>query len=120
MNITYRDELLPLSPQAIYVLLAIAKQPMTGYDISRQVTEDSDAVVNADRGTVYGTLKRLSERGFIRAVEEGSYDLPNPGRPRRLYELTEWGRNTLWSEVRRHDKLAQIGRDRIEHKTYPH
>jgi|SRR5579872_2399171 len=42
------------------------------------------------RGTVYVTLARLEEKGFIQSREDASEPSP-PGMPRRFYKVTGYG-----------------------------
>ena len=51
------------------------------------------------RGTVYVTLGRMEEKGYIRSRQE---DAPGGGLPRRLYKPTSLGRQVFeaWETVR--------------------
>lgn len=53
------------------------------------------------RGTVYVTLQRMEEKGYVQSRTEP--DRGEPGLPRRLYQATAAGRRLfdLWSMVRR-------------------
>lgn len=58
------------------------------------------------RGTVYVTLQRMEEKGYVRSrLEARSED--TAGLPRRLYETTATGRRlfALWTSVRRQLQL---------------
>jgi PadR family transcriptional regulator AphA len=73
-----------------HVLLGmICTQPSTGYDLKRQFATTAMGVYQPSSGALYPALDRLERRGLL-----GS-ELPPPaesGRPRRLYHLTEDGR----------------------------
>jgi DNA-binding PadR family transcriptional regulator len=59
------------------------------------------------RGTVYVTLARLEEKGFIKSREDTSEPSP-PGMPRRLYKVTGYGQSVyqLLQQVREARHLA--------------
>jgi PadR family transcriptional regulator PadR len=52
------------------------------------------------RGTVYVTLQRMEEKGYVQSRTEA--DRGEPGLPRRLYKATAAGRRLfdLWTMVR--------------------
>jgi DNA-binding PadR family transcriptional regulator len=52
------------------------------------------------RGTVYVTLQRMEEKGYVKSRTEA--DGGEPGLPRRLYQATAAGRRLydLWTMVR--------------------
>jgi PadR family transcriptional regulator, regulatory protein PadR len=66
------------------LLLASPKQKMYGLELVNK----SDRKLK--RGTVYVTLNRMEEKGYIESHEE-SEQAKTPGLPRRLYRLTGYG-----------------------------
>lgn len=64
MNLTPAEEVIPLTPQAFYILLALAEKPMYGYGIIQQCEADSRANIDFDTGGMYRALKRLANWGF--------------------------------------------------------
>ncbi len=57
------------------------------------------------RGTVYVTLGRMEEKGYVTSRREDATSDHRAGSPvRRLYQATPFGRRVLrvWSEVARH------------------
>jgi DNA-binding PadR family transcriptional regulator len=54
------------------------------------------------RGTVYVTLGRMEEKGYIKSRQENAPPAAG-GLPRRIYELTALGRRVcdVWTVVRR-------------------
>ena len=63
------------------------------------------------RGTVYVTLARLEEKGFIESHEEAA-DPTRPGIPRRLYKATAFGQRAceLLRQVQEARELALANR----------
>src|SRR6185295_11733097 len=90
----------PLTPAVMHVLLSLAGGEQHGYAILKSAQRQP-----ANRfgpGTIYGTLQRLMEIGWVEET-----DAPGgSGDPRRrYYRLTRHGREGLKSEV---DRLGAI------------
>lgn len=100
-----------LTPVIYHTLLALSQAPKHGYAISQEVEEVTDGRVVMGPGTLYGTLQRLRERGWIRETEEVEADAPHADR-RRYYELTAAGRTVLQGEARRLAGAAELARAR--------
>jgi DNA-binding PadR family transcriptional regulator len=47
--------LIPLTPTVFYILLALASGEKHGYQIMKQVKQDSSGQVQMGRGTLYGS-----------------------------------------------------------------
>src|SRR5829696_401800 len=58
-------DLLPLTPVALNVLLALADGERHGYGIMLEVRERTGGKVRLGPGTLYGAIKRLKEGGLI-------------------------------------------------------
>ena len=73
------------------VLGMLAREPMYGWQLSERLV--AEGAIIASIGTLYPVLTRLRERG-----EVSSYHAPSEnGPPRRYYELTAKGRDSLRS-----------------------
>jgi DNA-binding PadR family transcriptional regulator len=72
------------------VLGLIASKPRSGYDIKRLVDRSIRHFWAASYGQIYPELKRLEEAGWI-----AGDDASNGGRARRLYRITDAGREAL-------------------------
>jgi DNA-binding PadR family transcriptional regulator len=68
----------------------LAMGPRSGYDIKTVVDRSTRFFWAASYGQIYPELRRLEEEGLV----EGE-DRPNGGRNRRVYMLTESGRDAL-------------------------
>ena len=104
-------DLLPLTPVALNVLLALSDGERHGYGIMLEVRERTDGRVRLGPGTLYGAIKRLKEGGVI----EESGERPAPGEApgderRRYYRLTGLGGEVLAAEVERLDGLVRAAR----------
>ena len=107
-------DLLPLTPVALNVLLALADGERHGYGIMLEVRERTGGRVRLGPGTLYGAIKRLKEGGVIE--ESPGQKGPDPGeapddeRRRRYYRLTGFGGEVLAAEVERLDGLVRAAR----------
>lgn len=81
-----------------HVLLGlIFVQPSTGYDLKRRFATTGMGVYQPSSGSLYPALDRLERRGLL------SSEVPQPtghGRLRRVYQLTEVGRQAHLAWVR--------------------
>ena len=96
-----KDELsamLPLSPAALHILLALAGEDRHGYGIIKEVARQSQGHYRLGSGTLYDNLEKLMDRGLVRetTARSGKGDAP-----RRYYRLTEFGRRVLEADLER-------------------
>ncbi len=101
----------PLTPAVFYILLALAGGEKHGYEIMKQVKQDSQSQVKMGTGTLYGSLKRMLADGLI--VEAG--ERPDPAlddERRRYYRLTDLGRRTINAELRRYAEVVAVAKRR--------
>ena len=96
-----------LTPVIYHTLLALAGGPRYGYAISQEVAEVTEGRVTMGPGTLYGTLQRLSDSGWIRRTDVTDREAPHAGR-RRYYELTPAGRRVLRAEAERLRRAAEL------------
>ena len=97
---------LPLREPTFFILLSLSPGAKHGYAILKEVESLSDGRVKLSTGTLYGAIKRLLDRGWIRRVDD---PLPNgTDRERKAYALTEQGRQVLSAETVRLQKLVSI------------
>ncbi len=100
------EGLLPLTPVALNILLALADEERHGYGIGVEVRERTGGKMRLGPGTLYGSLKRMVDGGLVEESEgpdeeeadgRGGYDA---GR-RRYYRLTGFGERVLAAELER-------------------
>lgn len=106
------DEVLPLSPIAFHVLVALAQGPRHGYGIAQEVEELTEGRIVMGPGTLYGSLQRLTQSALICEAE-------NPGdeglhaKRRRYYRMTALGSAALAAESTRMLRTARLAQDRL-------
>ena len=59
------DQLLPLKPKALHILLAVADGPRHGYSIMQEVAERTEGQVRLWPAALYGWLRELEKAEFI-------------------------------------------------------
>src|SRR5512145_2617281 len=107
MVIKMKIPILPLSKQTYFILLSLQSEPKHGYAIAKDIQSLSKGRVVLSVSTLYTTLKRLLDDGWIRLLDEVSQ---GPGKPRKIYEITKLGGNILVAEIQRLDTLVSAAR----------
>ena len=95
----------PLTPPIFYILLALATKERHGYDIMKQVQNDSNDKVKLGPGTLYGAIKRMLEDKLI-------IELDTEETRRKYYKLTEKGRTIFSNELQRYNEAVELAKTR--------
>jgi len=88
-----------VSPSLFYLLLVLSK-PIHGYQIMQEVKTVSKGSVSMGAGTCYGLIARCLKEHLIRLVNEEDR--------RKVYEITNLGKQVLQEEI---DRLQAQLRD---------
>ena len=99
----------PLTPAVFHVLLALADGDKHGYAIMKSVEEHTSGTLKMGAGTLYGTLQRLTDAGWVLEITPPQA-LSARDERRRFYRLTPDGRQALGAEVRRLEELVRLAR----------
>ena len=83
-----------LSSVGKVILGFLSREDLSGYDIKLRVDDSTRFFWAASYGQIYPELKRLEEEGLIKGT-----DTPQGGRARRVYQITEAGREVLTSWI---------------------
>ena len=86
----------PMSETAFYILFCLQK-PQHGYGIGQEIKAMTKGEVSISPGTMYGTLSKMEKDGLIRFVSEAE--------KRKIYEITELGREILTTEMNRIERI---------------
>ena len=86
----------PMTESGFYILFCL-QDPQHGYGISQQVKRMTGGEVTISAGTMYGTLSKMEKDGLIRFFREED--------KRKLYQITDLGREVLSIEIRRIERL---------------
>ena len=90
----------PLTESYFYILLCLYRGPNHGYGIMRRTLALSEGRVHIGSGTMYGATGNMMKKGWIE-------ECPTPDADRRrLYRLTDAGRQVLLDEAARLKHLA--------------
>lgn len=101
----------PLTPAVFHILLALSTEERHGYGIIKDVLERTGGNLRLGAGTLYGSIKRMSDAGLLE--ESGSRpDAANDDERRRYYRLTRRGRDAAQLEARRLEQLVSDARER--------
>jgi DNA-binding PadR family transcriptional regulator len=96
-----------LSRSGFLILLALSDQARHGLGIVEEVEQRTNSDVRLGPGTLYTTLRRLEEDGFIR--ETGRAPDPSDDDPRRrYYRITPAGRAALREEAEHLRRLVKV------------
>lgn len=97
----------PLRETSFYILASIAKRPIHGYGIIKDVLVMSDRRLELSTGTLFGALKRMIENSWIIRHETSNTNV----RERIEYKITRKGLSVLNSEITRLKSLVHISQE---------
>lgn len=94
-------------PQVAFsILLALSLRERHGYEIIKQVLDDSNSKIKLSPGALYTSIKQLHEQALVEEVDNG--DDPR----RRYYRLTDKGRRALGAELEFYENSLLLARQR--------
>ncbi|MEM7416586.1 MAG: PadR family transcriptional regulator [Gemmatimonadota bacterium] len=106
------DDVLPLSPTAFHVLVAMANGPRHGYAIAQEVESLTDGRIVMGPGTLYGSLQRMVASSLIEEAENPGEEGLHAGR-RRYYQMTPLGSAALRAESERLLRAVNVAQERL-------
>ena len=105
------EEMIPLTPAVLHILLALADGERHGYGIMQEVTRRAGGHVKMGPGTLYGSIKRMLVDGLI----EETGERPDPAlddERRRYYRLTSFGLRVMQVEVLRLHSIVLLAQSK--------
>jgi transcriptional regulator len=89
----------------LMVLKALdALGPLHGYGVARRLEQLSEDLLRLNEGTVYASLLRLQQQGWIRS----EWGTSEANRKARFYSITKAGRRQLAHETESWEKIAGV------------
>jgi DNA-binding PadR family transcriptional regulator len=104
------DSFLPLPTAVFHILVALADRDSHGYSIMQDVSSRTDGRVRLSPGTLYTSIRRMLEAGFVEELRE-SPDPESRDERRRYYRLTPFGRRVAMAEARRLTEMLSQARE---------
>jgi PadR family transcriptional regulator PadR len=84
-----------------------AMGPLHGYGIARRIEQISEEALRINQGTIYASLVRLMQHGWI----SGAWGTSDNNRKAKFYSITKSGRKRLSAEQENWERIsAVIGR----------
>ena len=93
----------PLTEATYYILLSLI-HPLHGYGVIKKVEEMSVGRVRLAAGTLYGALNALLDNKIIILIGEDE-----DNKRRKLYQMTELGRELIEYEIKRLQEMVNNG-----------
>ncbi len=81
-----------------------AMGPLHGYGIARRIEQTSGDQVLLNQGTIYASLVRLQQRGWISA----EWGVSDSNRKAKFYAITRKGRKQLAADTEHWERLAGV------------
>ncbi len=102
MDSHIRKVYVPMTETGFYILLCL-QEPNHGYGIVQRVEKMTDGEIRLSPGTMYGSLSKMEKDGLITFVREEE--------KRKIYQITELGRQVLGLELKRIERLYRNSRE---------
>jgi PadR family transcriptional regulator, regulatory protein PadR len=99
-----RSELLQGTLDLLVLKALDALGPLHGYGISRRLEQISHDVLKLNEGTVYASLLRLAQKGWISA----KWGVSENNRKSKFYSITKAGRKKLVSEAENWERISAV------------
>ncbi len=81
-----------------------AMGPLHGYGIARRIEQLSEQLLRLNEGTVYASLLRLAQKGWIRSA----WGTSENNRKARFYSISAAGRRQLAREVENWERFSGV------------
>jgi PadR family transcriptional regulator, regulatory protein PadR len=99
-----RSEVLQGTLDLMVLKTLAAMGPLHGYGIARRIEQLSEDVLQLNEGTVYTSLLRLQQQGWI----SSSWGASENNRKAKFYSITKSGRKRLAQETENWERIAGV------------
>lgn len=108
MDERIRRVYVPMTETGFYILFCLQEE-MHGYSITQRVKKMTNGEVVISPGTMYGSLSKMEKDGLIQFVREEE--------KRKLYRITDLGREVLTTELKRIERLYKNSKGEWSHES---
>jgi PadR family transcriptional regulator len=81
-----------------------AMGPLHGYGIARRIEQVSEEALQINQGTIYASLVRLMQKGWI----SGAWGASDNNRKAKFYSITRAGRKQLHTEAQNWERISGV------------
>jgi PadR family transcriptional regulator PadR len=81
-----------------------AMGPLHGYGIARRIEQISEEALKINQGTIYASLVRLMQKGWI----SGAWGTSENNRKAKFYTITKAGRRQLHAEAQSWERISSV------------
>lgn len=106
------SQLVPLTPMAFEILLALGDGEKHGYAIMREIQERSGSDAFPHPGTLYRAIARLVDARLLEELDERPAPEFDDGRRRAYYRITRLGREIAQVEAQRLERQVNTARSK--------
>jgi transcriptional regulator len=99
-----RSEILQGTLDLMVLKTLDAMGPLHGYGIARRIEQISQEVLQLNQGTIYASLVRLLQRGWISAA----WGVSENNRKAKFYSISKSGRKQLTAEAENWGRIAGV------------
>jgi PadR family transcriptional regulator PadR len=78
--------------------------PLHGYGVARRIEQISEDALQINQGTIYASLVRLMQRGWI----AGAWGTSDNNRKAKFYSITRAGRKQLNTEAQNWERISNV------------
>lgn len=99
-----KPEVLPGTLDLMVLKTLAVLGPLHGYGLARRIEQISRNLIELNQGTIYASLLRLQQRGWISAAWGASEN----NRKAKFYSITRAGKKSLTAETRSWERTSGI------------
>ncbi|HKW55916.1 MAG TPA: PadR family transcriptional regulator [Candidatus Acidoferrum sp.] len=78
--------------------------PLHGYGVARRIEQISEEALQINQGTIYASLVRLMQRGWIK----GAWGTSDNNRKAKFYSITKAGQKQLDTEAENWERISGV------------
>ena len=101
---TDKSEILQGTLDLMVLKTLAAMGPLHGYGVARRIEQISEEALQINQGTIYASLVRLLQKGWI----GGAWGTSDNNRKAKFYSITKSGRKQLHTEARNWERISGV------------